>query len=325
MQIQRIFVVGNSRSGTKLMGRCLGLHSQIHTLKEMHFFDEMVSNPNEPIKSGKVDKLLRKLILTQKLNPGIPEYLDIKKSQMPGQELYIRFQQFVLAYKNKTIACDPTPRNLFYAKELNVIYPGSFFVALNRDVRAVLWSQKNKWKLIKSGKRPNRFEMLRLYFNYHPVMTSYIWKKSVKAVNKLAGELGDTIFVLKYEDFIRNPSNILNNLTAQCGLEFEKEMLSVRVMNTSDISRLKVPGFDKSRIDSWKEKLSKTDIWIGQQLCKKELNDLGYSLIKIYPNVFMLIMKFMLLPVQWVFSFFFNMIKAWKIVFFLRKKFFGLL
>jgi hypothetical protein len=324
MQIQRIFVVGNSRSGTKLMGKCLGRHSQVHTFKEMHFFDQMVSEPGEQLKSARVDKLLKKLFLTQKTDAEIPDKLYVKKDYISAQELYLRFQQIILAGKNKTIACDPTPRNLFCARELNIIYPASFFIVLNRDLRAVLWSQKNKWKLIKTGKQPNRFEMFRLIFNYHPVITSYIWKKSVREANKLAGELGDAISVLKYEDFILNPSDILNKITDQCRVGFEKEMLNIRVLNTSDVTRLRVPGFDKSRIDAWKDKLSKTDIWIGQQICKKELNGLGYSFMKIHPNLLVLIAKLILLPLQWFFSVLFNVIKAWKIVFFLKKKIFGL-
>src|SRR5690349_18111294 len=38
-----IFVVGNSRSGTKMMGRILGNHEKIHAFPEMHFFEQLWS------------------------------------------------------------------------------------------------------------------------------------------------------------------------------------------------------------------------------------------------------------------------------------------
>ena len=35
-----IFIAGNSRSGTTLMGRILANHSQVFTFSEMHFLEE---------------------------------------------------------------------------------------------------------------------------------------------------------------------------------------------------------------------------------------------------------------------------------------------
>lgn len=37
-----IFIVGNSRSGTTMLGRILGLHGKVHTLEELHFFDHKI-------------------------------------------------------------------------------------------------------------------------------------------------------------------------------------------------------------------------------------------------------------------------------------------
>jgi len=322
--MRKIFVVGNSRNGTKLLGRCLGLHSQIYTLHETHFFDEMVSSPYERIKNTRANKLLKKLYLYHKIDMRIPDNFNDNKKGIIAHELYNQFQQDILKYKNKTIVCDTTPRNLFYVKELKVIYPDAFFIVLNRDLRAVLWSQKNKWKLAKISKWINRFELLRTYFNYHPITTSFIWKKSIKEVKKLTEELCDKVFPLKFEDFIRNPQNILKKITAGCEVEFEKEMLKVRVINTSDLNKKNTIGFDKSRIDAWKQNLSKTDIWIAQKMCKKEMQHLGYSLVKTYPNMFVLIVELVLLPVHFFISFFLNVIRAWRILFFLRKKIFRL-
>ena len=46
----------------------------------------------------------------------------------------------------KKWAGDQTPRHVFYIGELIEMYPGAKFVHMVRDPRAVLLSQKRKWK-----------------------------------------------------------------------------------------------------------------------------------------------------------------------------------
>lgn len=319
MRINKIFIVGNSRSGTKLMGRCLNRHSMIHTLREVHFFDEIVSSPYKRIDSTKANRLVKKLFFEQKLNSSVSDIFNVDETGVKAYELYDKFQQQVLRFKSKTIVCDTTPRNLFYVNDLCAVYPSTFFIALNRDIRAVLWSQKNKWRLIKTNKQPKRLEIFRSYFNYHPIITSILWKKSVTKAKKLSEELGEKFYAIRYEDFLLNPKNTLQNVTSECGIGFEKEMLQVRVINSSATDRRGVIGFDESRIDGWKQKLCKTDIWLAQKICKKEMQSLGYSLEIIHPNIIKLFINLILLPIILIVSFFLNMIKAWKVLFFLKE------
>ena len=44
---KQIFVVGNSRSGTTMMGRILDNHSDIFTFKELHFFGQLWSSEDQ--------------------------------------------------------------------------------------------------------------------------------------------------------------------------------------------------------------------------------------------------------------------------------------
>ena len=46
-----VFVVGNSRSGTTMMGRILGNHPDVYTFGELHFFGQLWS----PAVSSKID------------------------------------------------------------------------------------------------------------------------------------------------------------------------------------------------------------------------------------------------------------------------------
>ena len=44
---KQIFIVGNSRSGTTMMGRILDNHSDIFTFKELHFFGQLWSSKDQ--------------------------------------------------------------------------------------------------------------------------------------------------------------------------------------------------------------------------------------------------------------------------------------
>lgn len=39
-----IFIVGNSRSGTTMLGRILGKSTYVHTFDELHFFEFLVDS-----------------------------------------------------------------------------------------------------------------------------------------------------------------------------------------------------------------------------------------------------------------------------------------
>ena len=45
--MKTIFIVGNSRSGTTMMGRILGNHQDIYTFHELHFFEELWSGHHD--------------------------------------------------------------------------------------------------------------------------------------------------------------------------------------------------------------------------------------------------------------------------------------
>ncbi|MDI3527072.1 MAG: protein-tyrosine sulfotransferase [Tenuifilum sp.] len=319
MPIDKIFIVGNSRSGTKLLGTCLNLHSQVKTFRELHFFDEIVLNPYKKINRKTAEKILNRLGLNPNLNLKLPNCLNDKDEQIPAHELYDHILSQVLKLKNKRIACDPTPRNLFYAKNLIEIYPNSLFVVLVRDIRAILLSQKYRWRAVKEWKRKKSFEAFRSFINYNTFITTFIWKKNFKESEKLAREIKDSTLIIKYEDLIQSPKNELDKITKRCNIDFETSMLDVKVINTSDINKKGIQGFDKSRINAWESDLGKTEIWIAQKLCQKEMLQLGYPLLGVKPNILVLTAKVLTLPLHLCLIFLVNMIKSLNLIYFTKK------
>ena len=61
-----IFVVGNSRSGTTMMGRILGKHPDIYTFGELHFFGQLCAPPfSSELRKANVAKLAAELYCVQ--------------------------------------------------------------------------------------------------------------------------------------------------------------------------------------------------------------------------------------------------------------------
>ena len=67
IKTKQIFIVGSSRSGTTMMGRILGLNSNVFTFRELHFFGKLwTNNSNQKlIRKDQID-LLSRLLCIQK-------------------------------------------------------------------------------------------------------------------------------------------------------------------------------------------------------------------------------------------------------------------
>ena len=80
------------------------------------------------------------------------------------------------------VACDQTPRNVFYIRDILDAFPEARIINMVRDPRAVLLSQKNKWRRRSLGESAlPRSEVVRSWSNYHPIVTARIWRGAVDA------------------------------------------------------------------------------------------------------------------------------------------------
>nr|MCR5854169.1 sulfotransferase [Thermodesulfobacteriota bacterium] len=98
-------------------------------------------------------------------------------------DVYKFFLYYETKKNKKEIPCEQTPRNLYYLKEIFENVPEAKVIYMLRDPRAVLLSQKNKWKMKFLGhKNMPLKEALRSWINYHPYTISKLWNSASKAV-----------------------------------------------------------------------------------------------------------------------------------------------
>ena len=115
-----IFVVGNSRSGTTMMSRILGLHSSIFTFSELHFYGRLFDSDSVlKLSETEAYELFAKTKCTQentifddcgkeKCKQYLPDSLSNYHSH---EDVFLEFLLSEAENAGKQIPCEQTPRN----------------------------------------------------------------------------------------------------------------------------------------------------------------------------------------------------------------------
>ena len=287
--VKQIFVVGNSRSGTTMMGRIIGKNSSVFTFKELHFFGQLWSSKykNKLLSKKESIKLFSKLLSIQKFgifNQKNSSQFDELSESVLDQKTYSRIEVFNLFLNysveqhNSVISCDQTPRNVFYIQEILDNFPNAKVVNMVRDPRDVLLSQKNKWKRRYFGASGIPFrEAIRSYFNYHPIVISKIWNTSILNAKKFEQE--KRVKTIKFEDLVLNPKSTISELCSFLEIDFDESMLRVpNIGSSTNLDKNSTSGIDKSKIGSWKRGgLNLSEIYICQKMCRENMSFYKYE------------------------------------------------
>ena len=156
--------------------------------------------------------------------------------------------------------------------------PNAVMISMVRDPRAVLASQKNKWKRYGIARdRMPLFWAIRAWINYHPVTMSLMWASASRQARKLQDHPRN--IVVKYEDLLTNTEHELRRICDLAGVPFEKSMEEVSLIGSSTASdRPDQFGVDASRINAWQAgSLSSAELSICERVLRTELEYWGYK------------------------------------------------
>lgn len=313
MRTDPFFIVGYSRSGTTLIARILSKHPDIHVLEETHFMREYGEVEKE-INLSDINTAERIVKSFQSIqHSGIYGNLisDVNKSKANWVlHKFYKDDQKTLAQlirilfeceskeKGKTIAGDQTPNHLFYIDKLANWFPNSKFIYMVRDPRAVLLSQKRKWKGAKRWGQP-QLEILRTKLNYHPITQQLYWNKSVETGGKASLKLGhDRLHIIKFEELVQESSLTVKKLCKFLNVAFSAEMLAIGVEMSADAIDEATKGVSKKVACRWRQQLSPTEIFISEKTSNEYLQLLGYERVGCTPNLSMLFFWIFIWPYQ---------------------------
>jgi hypothetical protein len=329
-----IFIVGNSRSGTTMMLRVFNNHQKLMVLNELHFFEQLWSpeDKGKTISKDAATALAQKLLLIQRkgYNTGFDDYsffleeaTDIIQNisnALTAEEVFYQFSKREIQLHHKEIICEKTPQNVFYIKEIFEIFPNARIINMVRDPRAVMLSQKNKWNRRKLGAwYITKKESLRLRINYHPITLSKLWNAAINAAK--THQHDKRVHTVIFEHLVAQPEIEIRKICKHLEIDFEPQMLDITQESSSIEPDSKEKGFKKERVANWKKGgLNKTEIWICEQITKKNMQAHHFELSNFKPNIFQLIYYILSFPIKLFLAFLMNLNRMKNIIETLKRR-----
>lgn len=286
-----IFVTGASRSGTTMLARMLGKHSAILAFDELHYFGSLWDpfDTDTEVSAPELSELAATLLARHNngLWGGQPTEVESAWGRRLVRELpaelctpaglFGAVAQRLAGDAGKTWACEQTPRNIFYARRLLELYPNAHVMHIVRDPRAVLASQKNRWKLRRLGAQHLPMsEMLRNRINYHPITMSQLW---MKATEEAARMLDHPRFTLvRFEDLAAEPEAGARRLCGALDLPFEPDMLDVPRWGSSNVTHSsESKGISGDVLDQWRNSLTRGEALICEKITERMMRRFDYQ------------------------------------------------
>jgi len=300
-----------------MLGLILGGHPLVHTFHELHFFDKEYSHSHstEPLSIGRAKKLLKVLLANEtqktlvlrgrkdnKVYTG-PLLETMLSDSLYALEIYRRFIAATLKENDKQFACEHTPAYIFHIPEILDQFPEAKIICIVRDPRGVLLSRKYFWKrqFKKYGSIQNR-EVFRSWVHYHPISSSLLFRSVAKIV--LAYESDPNVYMVRYEDILACPEKKIIDICRFAKIDYQSQMLNISKMGSSVAEdQPHEKGIDAARSSAWqKGGLNSAEIFFAQKINHEVMKQLQYYPINMFPNLFLVLVYFISLPMKMILS-----------------------
>jgi Sulfotransferase family len=300
---EAVFVVGVSRSGTSLMRRILGRHSQIAIAPENHYLGHLL--PRYGVRnlvwgSGDLhrDEAVRELV-GRLYGPEVQRHPWLRESsyfwswlgeRVPAAELERLilagersergvFTALLRAYadvRGKPIMGEKTPAHIEWAETLLDWYPEARIVHMVRDPRAIYVSELRR-RLEQPVSAPYRWLVrappLMGVFVLH--LVAWEWARALARHRRLARAMPRNYRMVRFEDLVREPEATVEALSAFLGVPMERRMLRQKMV--SHDGRQGRPGIDPTTATRWRELIDKPSEWWLRRLLGARLAEVGYD------------------------------------------------
>lgn len=257
-QSRLIFVGGAPRSGTTLVQRILGAHSQVYAGPEFDLVPQIMELRNQ---------------FLQKIEAGrISTYLDAQATNDVFERFILAIFQKKASKTNKSYLSEKTPSNIEVFPELQDCLPNAKYIFVVRDPRAIVASLLEVGRKMRADSIDAPAYLRRT--RYAVEFVNMMWEKGRQALLK------DHVLLLHYEDIISDTESTVRKLSAFVGIPFEEAMLQIQ-SSKWDAPEFKAGeaywytkeqlemAISKQSTEKWKENLSAYDLYLIDHKLKR--------------------------------------------------------
>ncbi|NNL64862.1 MAG: sulfotransferase [Myxococcales bacterium] len=208
MEDRLIFLIGSPRSGTTMLARMLGAHSEIHAPAEAHlmtglahlgYFEKVDEAPYDPI----ITQLGLKELVSQ-LPKGEDDYVEALRAHT--DTLYEK----LLANSGKSRLLDKTPAYALVLDFIARLYPKARYVVITRNPMAVWSSQVESFF---DGDPEEAQRKSPLLERYVPAIARFVRERPVPLIH------------VRYEELVADPERHAQEISAHLGLPYQPAMV----------------------------------------------------------------------------------------------------
>lgn len=291
-----LFIGGTPKSGTSLLMSLLDNHPQLIVLPEETFYLEdrrkfLALNDYDSRLSFLLEKTNLRFLAMGRYEPkdgGSPDTrdyaaFDYKRfvslardfARQPWMNDSLLFSETVRAYgitlganwQNCVRWVEKSTSNEVRSQALEELFPQAKVIQMVRDPRAIFASRKNR--LVKTSGN---------YSKAHRFVRE--WNRSAQEIPRLRRD-PSKFMVVRYEDLVKNPHEILEKVCRFAGIDFSEKLLEPTRAGTdwqgNSAFHEGFKGISTVAAEKWKDSLTEQEIWWIELHCRKGMELAGYA------------------------------------------------
>ena len=198
------------------------------------------------------------------------EIFDAIKGERRSIHRVVWEMLFTVARKQgASVVMDKSLDSVAYADELLELFPDMLFLNVVRDPRAQVASMNKA-----------------IIHDFHSMLNAKTWVRAYDHAKALAEQYPEKVLTIRYEDFITNQAEIIEQLCDFFGIQFSEDMLDVShsseaksIAKRSALWESNNSAPIKANVEKFKKSLSDEEIEIIETLAAEHMNYYGYELI----------------------------------------------
>ena len=268
-----IYLAGIERSGTSLMYALLASHPNIAMTRRTNlwtYFNKQYGDLSEP---KNLERCLSIMSQYKRLRAIQIDTDRVRREFEQGEKTYARLFSLIEGHfaekHGKTRWGDKSLNTERYMDDIFEVFPNAKVIHMMRDPRDRYASAKTRWTNMKGRVGAG----------------TAMWLESVKLARRGRQKYPNQYMVVRYEDLVARPEEMLRKICEFLGEEFAPEMLTMMGAPThrnkgsnSSYGKREVGKISTDSIARYRQVLSPQEIKYMQDFCKDGMREFGYEL-----------------------------------------------